>query len=457
MDNAPTPDLTPLVYWHTGDTLTTLRESFPDQSVQCVVTSPPYWGLRDYRTGRWEGGDPTCTHALKTKPRQDTTGSGVDKGRFAATRGTQPGKTAAIDSRQDFSTCATCGATRVDHQIGLEPSPEAYVDRMVEVFREVRRVLRDDGTVWLNVGDSYCNDTKWGGTTGGKHAKGLHGDPIGRTKRTTGLKQKDLLGLPWMLAFALRADGWYLRDRIIWAKAHEFCPGGVGSVMPESVRDRFVNAHEYIFLLTKSPRYYFDAEAATVPGVIAPGVQGAKGSGTREGNRRGGKVNGRPHVFADGLADLRTERGYHTYSGQRRLRNVWFLSPQPYKEAHFATFPPSLVDPCIRIGSRPGDWVLDPFCGSGTTLAMAQARGRHAAGIDLNPEYRQLWESTCARVQAYLRKPRPAQGDQRPETVPSAQPGGSAGGGAPAEGADAAEVADAPGDAAGDAAGGGVD
>lgn len=324
------------IHWLTGSALAQLRD-LPSEMVQCVVTSPPYWGLRDYKA------------------------SG---------------------------------------QLGLERTPDAYVAGMVDVFREVRRVLRADGTCWVNIGDGY---NAYNGNRGRSASISAHTDgalpAASRGLVTATAKNKDLLGIPWLLAFALRADGWYLRQSIIWVKAHEFCAGGVGSVMPEAVSDRCVSAYEHIFLLTKSPRYYFDTTAATVQGRIKAGVQGAKGSGKREGNRRGGLT-----PFADGFSDVRANRGYHTYTGHRRLRNVWCIPTAPFKAAHFATFPPQLPDICLQIGSRPDDWVLDPFCGSGTTLAMAEARNRYALGIDLNPDYPQFLDLNRDRVAAYLRK-----------------------------------------------------
>lgn len=247
-------------------------------------------------------------------------------------------------------------------QIGLEQTPEEYIAAMVDVFRCVRDVLADDGTLWLNIGDSYANDGKWGGSSGGKHAKALHGNTsIGRTKVTTGLKPKDLIGIPWMLAFALRADGWYLRQDIIWHKPNP---------MPESVRDRCTKAHEYIFLLSKSPRYYFDHEAIKEPSV----------PGEPAGNKRAmnaGRIGAEGWSFD--AAKSKPEK--------RNRRSVWTVTTRPYKGAHFATFPPTLIEPCILAGSRPGDIVLDPFMGSGTTAAVALRHGRQFLGCELNAEY----------------------------------------------------------------------
>ena len=246
-------------------------------------------------------------------------------------------------------------------QIGLEKTPEQYIAAMVEVFRCVRDVLADDGTLWLNIGDSYANDGKWGGSSGGKHAKALHGNTsIGRTKVTTGLKPKDLIGIPWMLAFALRADGWYLRQDIIWHKPNP---------MPESVRDRCTKAHEYVFLLSKSERYFYDSEA-----MKEDAVRGHAGSDFRKGKTAIHQEN-------------RISQAERADDGKRNRRSVWTVATRPYKGAHFATFPPALIEPCILAGSRPGDIVLDPFMGSGTTAAVAIEHGRQYLGCELNAEY----------------------------------------------------------------------
>jgi hypothetical protein len=204
--------------------------------------------------------------------------------------------------------CAKCGAKRIDSQIGLEKTPAAYVAQIVAAMREVWRVLRDDGTLWLNLGDSYANDTKWGGSTGGKHVSALHGEPVGRGKRETGLKAKDLLGIPWRVAFALQDDGWYLRSDIIWAKPNP---------MPESVTDRPTKAHEYVFLLAKQPRYFYDAEA------IAEPSGGANGSSF---------VSEYDRETKPGLG-----MGERKESATRNARSVWQIATQPYSGAHFAT------------------------------------------------------------------------------------------------------------------------
>ena len=280
-------------------------------------------------------------------------------------------------------------------QIGLEQTPEEYIAAMAEVFRCVREVLADDGTLWLNIGDSYANVGKWGGSTSGKHVKELHGvqQSSGRLRETSaglveaGYKPKDLIGIPWLLAFALRADGWYLRQDIIWHKPNP---------MPESVRDRCTKAHEYIFLLSKSERYFYDHEAAmepvaasTVERLSQPTLHQQEGS-----DRVPGKTNG--NMKAVGRTD------------KRNRRSVWTVATRPYKGAHFATFPPALIEPCILAGSRPGDVVLDPFMGSGTTAAVALQHGRQYLGCELNAEYGALQAARIA-----LAMPEPVNDNQQ--------------------------------------------
>jgi DNA modification methylase len=277
--------------------------TLPAQSMHCCVTSPPYFGLRDY------------------------------------------------------------GAAG---QIGLEPTPAGYVAELVAVFREVRRVLRDDATLWLNLGDSYANDGKSGGKTGGKQAYLDEASLLrnGREKRVTGLKPKDLIGIPWRVAFALQADGWYLRQDIIWSKPNP---------MPESVTDRCTKAHEYIFLMSKSARYFYDAQAIAETVVdstverLAQDLEKQAGS-----NRVPGKTNGNMKAV-----------GYE----KRNKRSVWEVTTQPFTDAHFATFPPDLIEPCIKAGCPAGGTVLDPFAGAGTTGLVADRLQRHALLIELNPDY----------------------------------------------------------------------
>ena len=256
----------------------------------------------------------------------------------------------------------------VPAEIGLEQTPEQYIAAMVEVFRCVRDVLADDGTLWLNIGDSYAANRSYQvpSTKGGtKHGPG---QAVGGKSSVVpvGLKPKDLIGIPWLLAFALRADGWYLRQDIIWAKPNP---------MPESVRDRCTKAHEYVFLLSKSERYFFDSGAMKEPAVsTAPSGNGFAG-------RQGGSERVGPQSGGAGT-DEHWQPG-----GMRNRRSVWSVATKPYAGAHFATFPEKLIEPCILAGSRPGDIVLDPFMGSGTTAAVAIQHGRQYLGCELNAEY----------------------------------------------------------------------
>ena len=307
----------------------------------------------------------------------------------------------------------------VDGQIGLGQSPDEYIAAMVAVFRCVRDVLADDGTLWLNIGDSYAS----GGRTeydpdpklpnrGGKHRN--------RATATNGIKPKDLIGIPWMLAFALRADGWYLRHDIIWNKPNP---------MPESVRDRCTKAHEYIFLLSKSERYFFESEAMSEPAVssekdlarakvLGRGDQAASAAylGAPQRDKSGGfPTRARAQSFkreaskraqaipGQSVGTHRLDREESTYDlNTRNRRSVWTVATRPYKGAHFATFPPALIEPCILAGSRPGDLVLDPFMGSGTTAAVAVEHGREYLGCELNPEYGALQEERIAAAVAKL-------------------------------------------------------
>lgn len=285
------------------------------------------------------------------------------------------------------NTCVTSppyfGLRDYDHegQIGLEDTPAAYVARLVEVFREVRRVLRDDGTVWLNLGDSYA--AQRGGThqpaetlAGGKGGKMENGERVNRgrydgvnpTRNASGigLKHKDLIGIPWRVAFALQADGWYLRQDIIWHKPNP---------MPESVRDRCTKAHEYIFLLSKGPKYYFDHETIKEPATGKPPGNKKPTKGGRE--------------YETGVEEHRTAANLHSIGAveRRNRRSVWTVTAKPYKSAHFATFPPDLIEPCILAGAPEGGVVLDPFAGSGTTAGVALKNGRNAVLCELSPTY----------------------------------------------------------------------
>lgn len=254
-------------------------------------------------------------------------------------------------------------------QIGLEETPEQYIAALVEVFRCVWDVLADDGTLWVNIGDSYTSGNRKTRDADDKDASRAMSF---RAPTPNGLKPKDLIGIPWMLAFALRADGWHLRQDIVWHKTNP---------MPESVRDRCTKAHEYIFLLSKSERYYFDSDAMKEPAI----------GGKAAGNKR--------HKYADAYAqgesqEHRTKAGLTALAGvqweTRNRRSVWSVGSSPYVGAHFAVYPPELIRPCILAGSRPGDVVLDPFMGSGTTATVALQHGRKYLGCELNPEYEVL-------------------------------------------------------------------
>ena len=290
-----------------GDCIEGMK-SLPAKSVNTCVTSPPYYGLRDYGN---------------------------------------------------------------DGQIGLEETPEAFVQKLVDVFREVKRVLRDDGTLWLNLGDSYAG-TGYGAGTGNFNQRDNPSAIRQKIPLSNGVKRKDLWGIPWRVACALQADGWYLRQDIIWHKPNP---------MPESVTDRCTKAHEYIFLLSKSAKYYFDAEAV-------------KEKTDREG--------GKPRVFGakKQIGTLRQDIGREFIDdGTRNKRSVWTITTKPYKGAHFATYPEDLIVPCIKAGCPIGGIVLDPFMGAGTTALVSRKLDRNYVGFELNPEYRKIAlnriESVC--------------------------------------------------------------
>ena len=292
---------------HTGDSLEILR-TLPDGSAQCCVTSPPYWGLRDYGH---------------------------------------------------------------DEQIGLEQTPEEYVSRLVAVFAEVRRVLADDGVLWLNLGDSYASNPASGGAgrqEGGQHQR----TPRGQYRRPDGLKPKDLVGIPWRVAFALQADGWYLRSDTIWHKPNP---------MPESVRDRPTKAHEYVFLMSKSARYFYDQDA----------IREEQAPQTKVRYEKPFKSYENGFVDAKGFRGSYGGHGGPTFNERgRNARSVWTIPTQPYPGAHFAVMPPALADRCIRAGSRVADVVLDPFAGAGTTGMVARRLRRSFVGCELNPTFAEM-------------------------------------------------------------------
>lgn len=276
-----------------------------------------------------------------------------------------------------------------DSQIGSEPTPDEFVSELVKVFHEVRRVLADDGTVWLNLGDSYA-----GSRAGAQGANGQMADRSvaaarcrvrGEDQNDGGVPAKNLLGIPWRVAFALQADGWYLRQDIIWHKPNP---------MPESVTDRCTKSHEYIFLLSKNPRYYFNSEAIQEPATNRyPGSKSPIKAlpGEREGENH--NLRGSLHLIEA--------------SDTRNRRDVWTVPSAPYAEAHFATYPPELILPCVLAGSKPGDTVLDPFNGAGTTGLVALENGRNYVGIELNPAYAALTRKRLARVQMDMFRSQP--------------------------------------------------
>ena len=298
-----------------GDSLEVLKTLEPE-SVNCCITSPPYWGLRDYGMGK--------------------------------------------------------------AQIGLELTPQEYVEKMVAVFAEVKRVLRKDGTLWLNLGDSYSSGNRK--TTTPQTIRGTDNAEAviatnARPPVVEGIKQKDLIGIPWRVAFALQESGWYLRQDIIWHKPNP---------MPESVTDRCTKAHEYIFLLSKSAIYYFDSDAMqeeTGRTGGNPRIFGAK-------NQEGTKRNDIGEDFID--------------NGKRNKRSVWSVTVKPYSEAHFATFPKELIEPCVLAGCPEGGTILDPFGGSGTTAEVALENRRNAILIELNPKYIEIAERRIRGMQPKL-------------------------------------------------------
>lgn len=332
-------------------------KTFPDESINCVVTSPPYYGLRDYGTGKWIGGDPNCKHFRESK-KSDKTITGHKR---------MQENDAPVGDAIYKTVCPHCGAVRVDEQIGLEETPEEYIERLVSLFREIRRCLKKDGTLWVNIGDTY-NGLKRGNTEIIKH-KNVAEQCDFVKKKWDGAKQKDLIGIPWLLAFALRADGWYLRQDIIWHKPNP---------MPESVTDRCTKSHEYIFLLSKSKDYYFDYKAIQEDAISQ--------DDPRIGNRFDYGVKRKEHdKFVQGsFCSLKTNEDGVVV---RNKRDVWTVNLKPIKETHFATFPEELIKPCILAGCPEGGAVLDPFMGSGTTGIVARKLNRNFVGCELNPDY----------------------------------------------------------------------
>jgi len=331
-----------------GDVINRLKD-IEDNTIQCVVTSPPYWGLRDYGTATWIGGDEDCSHKRESKKSEKTI---TGHKNFEEMNG--------VGDAIYKTECHRCGAKRKDEQLGLEETPEEYVNNMVKVFREVKRVLKDDGTLWLNLGDSYSSGGR--STTTNQTLRGDNDYGVTRPKSNKNIKPKDLIGIPWRVAFALQQDGWYLRQDIIWHKPNP---------MPESVTDRCTKSHEYIFLMSKSANYYYDAESIKEKTLTNDNIN--RDRDTTRLNNTPGRTR---------MAGLKT----NNYE-KRNKRSVWKINTQPYKEAHFAVFPEKLPELCIKAGSKEGDIVLDPFFGSGTTGFVAQRLYRKWIGIELNPKY----------------------------------------------------------------------
>ena len=351
-----------------GDCRETMRK-WASQGVkaQTCITSPPYYGLRDYGTGKWIGGDENCSHKRDSKY-SDKTITG------------HANKDLTVGDAIYKSVCPKCGAVREDRQLGLEETPEEYIKAMVEVFRCVWDVLEDDGTLWLNIGDSYYNYRPGKGQALVKQSVANSDQDLPqicarRGNKLEGLKEKDLIGIPWMLAFALRADGWYLRQDIIWHKPNP---------MPESVNDRCTKSHEYIFLLSKSRKYHFDHIAIKEPLKGEPESRDKNAEGYQADYAKGDRFSQGERVFgADGMANK---------------RSVWSVPVKPYTGAHFAVFPSELIEPCILAGAPVGGIVLDPFMGSGTTAQVAQDLGRQYIGCELNPKYGNLQKKRTAQT-----------------------------------------------------------
>lgn len=369
-----------------GNSIEVLK-TLPDKSVNTCVTSPPYFGLRDYGTAKWVGGDPNCDHVADASKTKKFGNEEFNKNRPSREQTKIPGYYKEV--------CPKCGAVRVDEQIGIEKTPDEYIANLVAIFEEVKRVLKDDGTLWVNIGDTY-NGNKTGNTEIYKNKKLSEASDGIHKKQWGGCKQKDLIGIPWMLAFALRDAGWYLRNDIIWQKVNP---------MPESVTDRCTKSHEYIFLFAKQPNYYFDYKAIREEAHY----DGRKDTVLKGSNKYDGFA-GAPHErwkfeqptgikFGGNKYGDNNDPKYAIYSGNtytqkyvdgiavRNKRDVWTVPVASYSEAHFATFSEKLIEPCILAGCPVGGTVLDPFNGAATTGLVSIKNDRNYIGIDLNQEY----------------------------------------------------------------------
>ena len=307
-----------------GDSKEMLRQ-LDDNSIDCCITSPPYYGLRDYGTGKWIGGDPNCPHKRLSKFSEST-----------ITGHRQEGLRGNVGDAIFKSVCPLCGAIRKDGQIGLEETPQDYVASLMEVFNEVHRILKPTGTFWLNIGDTYNSD-------------------------------KNMYGIPWRVAFALQDAGWILRQDIIWHKPQ---------TMPEPVKDRCVKSHEYIFLLSKEPSYYFDYKAIQEPSYYF------------DSDSRAGKRNPRPEGKRKNAKGM--DNTPVIINEMRNKRDVWSVNTDHFEGAHFATFPPKLIEPMVLAGCPRGGVILDPFTGSGTTGVVAMLNDRNFIGCELNPQYQKM-------------------------------------------------------------------
>lgn len=350
--------------------------------VQTCITSPPYYGLRDYGTGNWVGGDPSCSHKRDSKFSEKTITGHVNlKG--------------AVGDGIYKTTCKRCGAVREDMQLGLEETPQEYIDNLVEVFACVWDVLADDGTLWVNLGDSYYNYRPGKGQSLGKQTvsntlQDLPQECARRGNKLQGFKEKDLMGIPWRVAFALQESGWYLRQDIIWHKPNP---------MPESVKDRCTKAHEYIFLLSKKPKYYFDYRAIQEQAIYAGDDRSARndsrrGTGMNQIAPKKDKRSGEGRIAYEGKRTHENQSGgqqsFVQINDMKNKRSVWTITTKPYAGAHFAVYPSDLIEPCVLASTRSGDIVLDPFFGSGTTGQVAQNLGRKWIGCELNKDYESL-------------------------------------------------------------------
>jgi DNA modification methylase len=365
-----------------GDCLD-MMATLPDESVDMCVTSPPYWGLRDYGGEGRVWGAPECYERGEGDTSHEWEGYTRPSENTRKNNNSLQLKSAYWEP-QEQAFCKHCDAWF--GQLGLEPTPEQYVKNMVEIFREVKRVLKPEGTLWLNLGDSYCAGSRKTSTPQSMHDGEERNLPQNQRNQASGdLKGKDLVGIPWMVAFALRADGWYLRQDIIWAKPN---------CMPESVKDRCTKNHEYIFLLSKSKDYFYDNEAIKEDTVTKADKN--KSAFAYADNEDWAKDKDASRISkAKGISEARTKN-----YAKRNKRSVWWVGPKPFPEAHFAVFPIELIEPCILAGSPVGGTVLDPFGGSGTTGIVAIKHGRNAILTELSEKYVEIAEARIASFRA---------------------------------------------------------